>query len=238
MFNRVPAQKLQWLALLLLLVYPIAILLARVGVMHFRNSFLLFIVAALIGFVVLVIALLKLTKEQTNVKPLALTVVFSLAPLLVLGNNIIKSKAYPFIHDISTDLVDPPEFVIAAKLREPGDHSVVYEGAEVAQLQKQGYPDIQTIILSSTPDQTLSKVLAVVEQNGWVLLGEKTDSLPYYVEAMDTSLLFGFKDDVVIRIKAAANGSLVDIRSMSRQGRSDLGVNAERIRTLRDQLAQ
>ena len=237
MFNRVPAQKLQWLALALLLVYPIAILLARLGVMHFRNSFLMFVIAALIGFVVLVISLLKLTKEHTQVKPLTLAIAFTLAPLMVLGSNIIKSKAYPFIHDISTDLIDPPEFVIAAKLRGPEDHSVVYEGSDVAKQQQQGYPDIQSLILASTPEQTLAKVKAIIHENGWALLGEKSDGLPFYVEAMDTSLLFGFKDDVVVRIKAAANGSLVDIRSMSRQGKSDLGVNAERIRSIREQLA-
>ena len=158
MFNRVPAQKLQWLALALLLVYPIAILLARLGVMHFRNSFLMFVIAALIGFVVLVISLLKLTKEHTQVKPLTLAIAFTLAPLMVLGSNIIKSKAYPFIHDISTDLIDPPEFVIAAKLRGPEDHSVVYAGSDVAKQQQQGYPDIQSLILASTPEQTLAKV--------------------------------------------------------------------------------
>jgi uncharacterized protein (DUF1499 family) len=51
------------------------------------------------------------------------------------------------------------------------------------------------------------------------------------IEAVDTSLLYGFKDDVVVRIQDAGDSTRVDVRSMSRVGRSDLGMNAKRIRT-------
>jgi len=39
-----------------------------------------------------------------------------------------------------------------------------------------------------------------------------------------------FKDDVVVRVAPATNGSRIDVRSVSRVGRSDLGANARRIR--------
>ena len=58
------------------------------------------------------------------------------------------------------------------------------------------------------------------------------------LEATDTTLFFRFKDDVVVRIRpdpARAGGSIVDMRSISRVGVSDVGVNAKRIRDfLRD----
>ena len=61
------------------------------------------------------------------------------------------------------------------------------------------------------------------------------------IEATDTSLLFGFKDDVVIRVAALADvstaSSRVDVRSLSRVGGSDFGVNAKRIRDYLARLA-
>jgi uncharacterized protein (DUF1499 family) len=58
------------------------------------------------------------------------------------------------------------------------------------------------------------------------------------VEATDTTFWFGFKDDVVVRVRAAENGggSIVDVRSVSRVGQSDLGLNAKRIGSILDGL--
>ncbi|HJR53568.1 MAG TPA: DUF1499 domain-containing protein, partial [Gemmatimonadota bacterium] len=49
------------------------------------------------------------------------------------------------------------------------------------------------------------------------------------IEATATTPWFGFKDDVVVRIRPEAGGSRVDVRSVSRVGRSDVGTNARRI---------
>jgi uncharacterized protein (DUF1499 family) len=50
------------------------------------------------------------------------------------------------------------------------------------------------------------------------------------IEASQASFWFGFVDDIVIRVTAAGEGSRIDIRSVSRQGKGDLGVNADRVR--------
>jgi uncharacterized protein (DUF1499 family) len=50
------------------------------------------------------------------------------------------------------------------------------------------------------------------------------------IEATDTTFWFGFKDDIVVRITPTAGGSRIDVRSVSRVGRSDLGTNAKRVR--------
>jgi uncharacterized protein (DUF1499 family) len=62
---------------------------------------------------------------------------------------------------------------------------------------------------------------------------EITDANPAdgRLEGVDTTLLYGFKDDMVVRIQESPQGTRVDVRSKSRVGRSDLGVNAKRIRT-------
>jgi uncharacterized protein (DUF1499 family) len=56
------------------------------------------------------------------------------------------------------------------------------------------------------------------------------------LEATDTTFWFGFKDDVVVRVRPDGTGSRVDVRSLSRVGRSDLGMNARRIRRFLERL--
>ena len=57
------------------------------------------------------------------------------------------------------------------------------------------------------------------------------------IEATATTLWFGFKDDVVVRVRPAPEGSRIDVRSVSRVGRSDVGTNAERIEAYLEKLA-
>ena len=70
---------------------------------------------------------------------------------------------------------------------------------------------------------------------GWEILA--ADEASGIIEASDTSFWFGFVDDVVVRISATESGGvLVDMRSASRVGKSDLGKNAQRIQTFMDAL--
>ena len=132
----------------------------------------------------------------------------------------------PHIHDISTDTVDPPQFVAVLPLREGARHSTRYDAA-TAPLQAQAYPEVTPTVLAATPDQAFEKALRVARDMGWAIVDAKRSALR--IEATDTSLLFGFKDDVVVRISASAGGSKIDLRSESRVGGSDFGVNAKRI---------
>ena len=240
--QKIPAIKLQWIALVLLAIYPIAIAAARLDVWHFRNSFLLFVVAAIAGFIVLVLSVLKMSRgDRQDSKALVISVVATLIPLIFLGSNIVKAKDFPFIHDISTDVNNPPMLTAAKTDRVEGDHSVNYEGPELAALQKAGYPDLTSLVLSDTPQQVFERSLSIVQGNGWNVLASNDQQPPLTIEAVDTSLLFGFKDDIVIRIQSIQTSegkpaTVVDVRSMSRQGKSDLGVNAKRIKQLLAQI--
>ena len=238
LLKKVPAAKLQLIALILLAVYPIAVLAARLDIWHFRNSFLLFIVAAVVGFIVLVLSVLKMSQgDREDSKALVIAVLVTLVPILVLGSSVLKAKNAPFIHDISTDTVNPPELVAAAADRTAEDHPVAYEGSELAKLQMAGYPGLAALEVNQLPSLVFESALQQVTQAGWQVLAKNNETLPFTIEAVDTSLLFGFKDDVVIRISSHKEaGSLVDVRSMSRQGKSDLGVNAKRIQALLDQI--
>lgn len=140
------------------------------------------------------------------------------------------ARRVPPIHDISTDTVNPPQFMRVAALRRKTDHPVSYDGPEVAALQKKGYPDIVPIVLNAPREKVFDAARSVLAGMGLHVLD--ADPAQGRLEATETSLLFGFEDDVVVRIAAGPDGTTrVDIRSKSRVGRSDLGINAGRIRS-------
>lgn len=133
-----------------------------------------------------------------------------------------SAKAYPPINDITTDTQDPPSFWDVP-------NPIDYPGQVVADLQQAAYPDLSPLPLSISPEQAFEKALTVVTDKGWEVIA--TDPDEGRIEAVDTSLLFGFKDEVVIRIASSDNGAIIDIRSRSRIGRIDRGTNAKRIRS-------
>ena len=140
--------------------------------------------------------------------------------------SIVTGLGAPPIHDITTDTEDPPEFVAVVPLNIP--NRTVYEGETIAARQRDTYPDLQPVILDVPPARAFDAALATVDEMGWELVS--ADAGAGRIEATDTTFWFGFKDDVVIRVQAAANGSRVDVRSLSRVGGGDAGANAARIR--------
>ena len=143
------------------------------------------------------------------------------------------ARAVPPIHDITTDLEDPPAFVDVLPLRAGAPNPAEYD-PEVAQQQREGYPDLRPIILDVPPDAAFERALSAVHALGWELVADDTGA--GRIEATDTTFWYGFKDDVVVRIRPDGGGSRIDVRSKSRVGRSDVGANAARIRAYAEQL--
>ena len=146
----------------------------------------------------------------------------------------VKARRVPAIHDITTDTAHPPAFVALAAVRAAAPNGLAYAGAAVAAAQRQAYPDLVPYFSSLPPDTLLAQATMVARAAGWEIVA--VDPQQGRLEATDTSLLFGFTDDIVIRILPQERGSQLDIRSMSRVGRSDVGVNAHRIRRFLTQL--
>ncbi|MDT8427606.1 MAG: DUF1499 domain-containing protein [Pseudomonadales bacterium] len=142
----------------------------------------------------------------------------------------------PPIHDITTDTVNPPQFVDILPLRGPGTNTVVYGTGpgmtpeQQAQLQQEAYPDIQPQYFDAPPQAVFEQALAAVEALGWELVAQVPEE--GRIEATDTTFWFRFKDDIVILIDETAEGSVLNARSVSRVGRSDVGKNAARLRGL------
>jgi uncharacterized protein (DUF1499 family) len=134
----------------------------------------------------------------------------------------------PYIHDVTTDTEHPPEFAALRAVRERSPNGAAYGGPEVAAQQKQGYPDIVPVLLPMAPERARARAEAAARALGWEIVAAAPAE--GRLEATATTRWFGFKDDIVVRVTPAPGGSQVDIRSVSRVGRSDLGANARRIR--------
>jgi len=120
------------------------------------------------------------------------------------------------------------------QFRQNAANPPAYGGESVANLQKAGYPDIQPIVLKVPPAEAFKKVDQVAMAMGWDVVARAPAE--GRLEAIDTTRWFGFHDDIVVRIKADGGGTRIDIRSKSRVGNSDLGVNAQRIREFTQRL--
>jgi uncharacterized protein (DUF1499 family) len=146
------------------------------------------------------------------------------------GNWYRMAKAVPMIHDITTDTENPPKFVSILPLRKDAPNPAEYGGPEIAAKQHAAYPDIRPLTAGISPSRAYEAALATAGRMNWrIVEGNPSERR---IEAVATTRWFGFKDDIVIRISPAANGgSVLDIRSVSRVGLSDIGTNARRIRT-------
>ena len=144
------------------------------------------------------------------------------------------AQSVPAIHDITTDTANPPKFVAVLARRGPGSNPAEYAGEAIASQQRKAYPDVQPLRLPATPAQAFDHALAAARGMGWEIVD--TQPAEGRIEATATTTWFGFKDDVVVRVRPEAGGSVVDVRSLSRVGRSDLGANAKRIRSYMDRL--
>ena len=220
-------------ALLLLIAGPGT----RFGVWEYGTGFLLMRVAFFTGLGAAALALLLIIIPRTRaagVAPLIVALLIGLGTAWVPWNGVQKARSLPFIHDISTDTTNPPEFVAILPLRAGAPNPPEYAGDDVAAQQREGYPDLETVVIDLPPDQAFERALAAASEMGWEIVASAPSD--GRIEATDTTFWFGFKDDVVIRIRGDAGSSELDIRSKSRVGRSDVGANAARIRQFLEEL--
>lgn len=133
----------------------------------------------------------------------------------------------PPINDITTNPIDPPRF---AATGEHGGRDMSFPEA-FADVIRQAYPDLEPLRSDLPPDRAYQRSLAVAEELGWEITHR--DPAAGRFEARDVTALFRFVDDISVRVQRDGDGegSVVDIRSKSRDGRGDMGANAERIRS-------
>ena len=216
----------------------------RLGVWSFQIGFLAVMastVLAAIGLLVGIVAIFVSRKRgYVEDKPsIMISLAISVLILVMMGLQFKTAISVPQIHNISTDITDPPQFYAVIELRGEGSNPLEYDVEVIPTLQQAAYPWVQTLEVDSSNQITVAEVKAALEDMGLEIVAINTEAEPGtgIVEATDTSFWFGFKDDIVVRIRPAeGGGSIVDARSVSRVGLSDLGANARRIGQLLERL--
>jgi uncharacterized protein (DUF1499 family) len=160
----------------------------------------------------------------------------AIALLLLAYPTYLGVRAYqlPMINDVTTDPIDPPRFDVVARLRPRG--TVEYAGLYAADLQRAAYPEIEPLLVSTTPQAAYDATMAMINKRKWRVVVDRppltAGRRDGQIEAVARTPIMGFRDDVTVRIRPTADGARIDVRSASRYGRHDFGTNAARLRGL------
>lgn len=171
---------------------------------------------------------------------LTIGVVIAVAILLAPPMILQASSGVPALSDVTTDFAHPPPFQNLAKQRGPGANPVRYQREAFAGLQREYYPDLKPMMVGRPAAETFALVVDALKRENLDIAREvppgEDGATPGYLEAIDRTLIFGFYDDVAIRVASTGGQTRIDMRSASRYGRHDLGRNATRMRTLMRQV--
>ena len=211
----------------------------RFDILNFQIGLLLWAVGCLIALISVVAGVIAAIVVLSRGRVADRAPVFfgtAIAALMVvfLGAQFVAGRNVPPMHDVSTDMDDPPAFddVVVKQRSSPGINTLDYDAAKLPPMQKGAYPQVAPLELSAQPDAVFDAVTAALPGLGLAVV--QADRNAMIVEAVATSFWFGFKDDVVVRIRPTDTGSRIDVRSVSRVGIGDVGVNAKRIMKILD----
>ena len=243
--------RLAWLSLILALLLPvwfaIAALGTKFGLWSFRvglgtmtreiGTWMMIIVSAL-AIIAFLWALIKKPRGRWIVPLIALAIPVGIFAMLASVSRTAEGNP---IHDVATNPADPPQFsdrilqMRGPEANEVADYGVAQDeldGQTLARVNRQLYPEMSPLVTTVSPSEALPLVQAVMMEEG--LDNVVSDPAAGRVEGTAETFWYGFKDDVVARVRAVqGGGSVIDLRSVSRVGQSDLGKNAERVRELK-----
>ena len=245
-------ERRSWLALAAAVLGVLAVVdallgpaLAHLEILQPSAGYGLFVLAAAEGALAILVALLAFARTGVRSRRTGrrLAWVGLLGGALVLGVAAAHASAgrgLPRIYDVTTDPGDPPVFVKA--LSDPGNagSDLAYQPGSTAQ-QRTAYPDLAPIAVEAPPAEALQRARRAALEIGLVVVDVRPPSSPGAdgaLEALQRSEVFRFVDDFVVRVRPSATGSVVDVRSRSRNATADFGVNARRIRVFKNALLQ
>jgi uncharacterized protein (DUF1499 family) len=209
-------------ALLVLLAGPAT----KFGFLPWQAGLGIFAVAALLAGIGGLVSVVSLLRRRGGLAAV-IAAAAGIAAFAVLMASVVAGRAVPPINDITTDLANPPAFVtITAATRGTDAVPLAYDPSFAAQ-QAAAYPEVRPLIVALPPAEVFPKLLAAAEAMDWAIVS--SDQASGRIEATATVPWWGFKDDIVVVMSPDGVGTRVDVRSKSRVGKSDLGVNAERI---------
>jgi|SRR5262245_13667925 len=188
------------------------------------GGFLIFALGGLLALVAGVMAIVRLARGRGLAPGGAAAVAAGIAFIMLA----IRSAGSPRINDFTTDLAEPPTFQHAATMPANAGRDMAYP-VPFASIQRACCADLRPAHLALPPAEAFTRAQSVAaHMPAWTVT--RSDPGTGVIEAVATSRLFHFQDDIVIRVRPDGSGSRVDVRSKSRDGQGDLGVNAARIR--------
>jgi hypothetical protein len=228
-----------WLALASLAVAAIGLTLARYDLIAKLTGFSALLGGGLISVLALVAGITALVagRKQTFAGRGRVVIAVAVSMMYVgfLASRPLVAGDAPAIHDITTDLANPPQFE-ALPLR-ADNLAGVGTVENWRRIHGQAYGDLRPVTIPKPVPVVTANAVRLAEQAGWNIA--KSDPARGHMEATASVSYIRFHDDVVIRIVPVGDGnqSRVDMRSVSRVGVGDLGVNARRIRSFLAALA-
>ena len=218
---------------------PTAIIGTRIGLFDYKLGLLLFLVAAVFSILVISVSAFATRRQSsdTDRRRLSMAAVIAVGPLGVVALAISQGAQSPRIHDISTDLQSPPLFKAAADRRALEDNPLAIN-PEILAKQAEHYPELTGHSSPLPVAEALLVAAKTAESLNWKIYFIDENAISSQFEAVESSFWFGFKDDIAVRVNAVNGGSRVDLRSASRVGVGDQGVNARRIKEFLQQFVE
>ncbi len=221
------------LAIVALVIAGFGLTLARYDVIAKMDGFYAMLIGALIGAVAVLIAvvslLMSLRNKGASRAPAVIALVLTVPFVAFIATRPAAADGAPPIHDITTDLASPPAFS-ALTIRD--DNLAGVDTVEKWQEMHAGaYSDIQPLLLNRPVSVATQQAFELAQDRGWEIASFNKDT--GRIEATDYVSYIRFEDIVVIEVTPSQDnsGSVVNMRSVSQFGVSDLGVNAKRIRS-------
>jgi len=81
-----------------------------------------------------------------------------------------------------------------------------------------------------TPDHLITSARKALEKEGAIEVKEMTEKM--YIKAVFRIPVFGFKDDVQLQVSESDGSAIMSLKSASRTGKGDLGINRRRVQRL------
>ena len=221
----------------------LAVIIVRSGLLEIKPAIATFAGALAIAGIALLLALAALVviwMEGLAGMGAALAAMgISLALLAYPAYLGIRAYKLPLIYDITTDPLDPPRYEALARVRPRDANPVAYAGLYAAEQQRRSYPDIGPLTVNASPQATYDAAYTVITKRKWRIVDARAPQAARRegrIEAVARTPIMGFRDDVIVRVRADADGTRIDIRSSSRYGSFDFGANAARMRSLMNEI--
>jgi uncharacterized protein (DUF1499 family) len=195
-------------------------------------GFVISAIGVIVSIVAMLVTFLTAGREAGRARSVV-GFILCLALLIPIVEIVATTRKYPPINDITTDTTNPPQFVAAGDVSAARANRMKYNPAKYAATQRSApaYAGLGPLQMPGKPNDVFKKAEIIAgEFPGWKITFN--DPQKRTIEGIATSTIFHFKDDFIVQVRPAPDGgSLIEMRSKSRDGTGDLGANYNRIKS-------